>query len=101
MAKTSSINRNLKRERMAKSYANKRAALKKITSDRNLPMEDRFAATLKLAAMPRNSSRTRIHNRCALTGRPRGYYRKFKLCRIKLRELASQGYIPGCVKSSW
>lgn len=101
MAKTSSINRNLKRERMAKSYANKRAALKKITHNRDLPMEERFAATLKLASLPRNSSRTRIHNRCALTGRPRAYYRKFKLCRIKLRELASQGYIPGCVKSSW
>jgi small subunit ribosomal protein S14 len=101
MAKTSSIERNKKRERMVKSKAKKRAALKEITKNRELPVEDRFAATLKLAAMPRNSSRTRIHNRCALTGRPRAYYRKFKLCRIKLRELASNGHIPGCVKSSW
>ena len=101
MAKTSSIERNKKRERMTKSYAKKRAALKEITKNRELPMEERFAAVVKLAALPRNSSRTRIHNRCALTGRPRAYYRKFKLCRIKLRELASQGHIPGCVKSSW
>jgi small subunit ribosomal protein S14 len=101
MAKTSSIQRDHKRRRMTKSYAKQRAALKAITQNRSLPMEDRFAATLKLASLPRNSSRTRIHNRCALTGRPRGYYRKFKLCRIKLRDLASQGQIPGCVKSSW
>lgn len=101
MAKTSSIKRNDKRVRMVKSHAKKRAALKEITRNRELPVEERFAATVKLAEMPRNSSRTRIHNRCALTGRPRGYYRKFKLCRIKLRELASQGQIPGCVKSSW
>ncbi len=101
MAKTSSIERNKKRERMTKSYAKKRQALKDIVKNRELSIEDRFAATLKLASLPRNSSRTRIHNRCALTGRPRAYYRKFKLCRIKLRDLASQGQIPGCVKSSW
>lgn len=101
MAKTSSIKRNDKRVRMVKSYANKRKALKAITHNRKLPIEDRFAATLKLAQLPRNSSRTRIHNRCALTGRPRGFYRKFKLCRMKLRDLASNGKIPGCVKASW
>lgn len=101
MAKTSSIQRNLKRVRMNKSQTAKRKALKAITQNRSLPVEDRFAATLKLAAMPRNGSRTRIHNRCELTGRPRAYYRKFKMCRIKLRDLASNGRIPGCVKASW
>ncbi len=101
MAKTSAIERNKKRERMVKGSAAKRKALKAICSNRELPIEERFAATLKLAQMPRNSSRTRIHNRCELTGRPRGYYRKFKLCRIKFRDLASSGRIPGCVKSSW
>jgi small subunit ribosomal protein S14 len=101
MAKTSAIERNLKRVRMAKSFRSKREKLKAIAGNRKLPVEERFAATLKLAQMPRNSSRTRIHNRCELTGRPRGVYRKFKLCRIKLRELASIGKIPGVVKSSW
>jgi small subunit ribosomal protein S14 len=101
MAKTSSIERNRKRERMTKRFANKRKALKTIIQNRALPVEDRFAATIKLAELPRNSSRTRIHNRCALTGRPRAYYRKFKLCRIKLRDLAAGGKIPGCVKASW
>jgi small subunit ribosomal protein S14 len=101
MAKTSSIQRDMKRRRMTKSYAEKRKALKAIAGNRKLPIEERFAATLKLASLPRNSSRTRIHNRCELTGRPRGYYRKFKLCRIKLRDLASTGKIPGCVKASW
>ena len=101
MAKTSSIKRDEKRRKMAKQYAKKRAALKDITRNKTLSMEERFAAVIKLASLPRNSSRTRIHNRCALTGRPRGFYRKFKLCRIKLRDLASQGQIPGCVKSSW
>ncbi len=101
MAKTSSIQRDLKRRRMVKSHAGKRARLKAIAANRTLPIEERFAATLKLAQMPRNSSRTRIHNRCELTGRPRGFYRKFRLCRIKLRDLAAMGRIPGCVKSSW
>ena len=97
MAKKSSIERNQKRERLAP----KRARLKAIAEDRSLPPEDRFAARLKLAEMPRNSSATRIRNRCELTGRPRGTYRKFKLSRIALRELASTGQIPGMVKSSW
>lgn len=101
MAKTSSIKRNQKRVRMSKRDASKRKALKAITMNRSLPIEDRFAATLKLASLPRNGSRTRIHNRCELTGRPRAYYRKFKMCRIKLRDLASTGRIPGCVKASW
>lgn len=101
MAKTSSIERNTKRVRMSKNQAARRKALKAIVKNRKLPIEDRFAATLKLAAMPRNGSRTRIHNRCELTGRPRAYYRKFKMCRIKLRDLASSGQIPGCVKASW
>jgi small subunit ribosomal protein S14 len=101
MAKTSSIERNRKRVRMVKAKSVKRKALKAITQNRALPVEERFAATVKLAQMPRNSSRTRIHNRCELTGRPRGYYRKFKMCRIKLRDLASMGRIPGVVKSSW
>ena len=101
MAKTSSVERNRKRERMAKQYAARRARLKEIAADEQLPMEDRFAARLKLAALPRNSSRVRIRLRCDLTGRPRGNYRKFKLSRIALRELASTGQIPGMVKSSW
>ena len=101
MAKTSSIERNKKRERLAKKYANKRAKLKAIADTDSLAMEDRFAARLKLAELPRNSSATRIRNRCELTGRSRGYYRKLKLCRNQLRELASQGLIPGMVKSSW
>ncbi len=101
MAKTSAVERDNKRRRMNKRLGPARAKLKAIANNRKLPMEERFAATLKLAQMPRNSSRTRLHNRCALTGRPRGYYRKFKLCRILLRDLASNGKIPGCVKSSW
>jgi small subunit ribosomal protein S14 len=101
MAKTSSIQRNLKRERMVKQMAPKRARLKAIAVDRSLTPEERFAARLKLSELPRNSSRVRIHNRCALTGRPRSYYRKFKLSRIALRQLASTGQIPGMVKSSW
>lgn len=101
MAKTSSVNKNRRREQMAKRMAPKRARLKAIAEDRDLPPEERFAARLKLAEMPRNSSKTRIRNRCELTGRPRGTYRKFKLSRIALRELASSGQIPGMVKSSW
>lgn len=101
MAKTSSIERNNKRRRMVKRYTNKRKNLKAIVANRKLSIEERFAATLKLAQLPRNSSRTRIRNRCELTGRPRGVFRKFKLCRIKLRDLASTGQIPGIVKSSW
>jgi small subunit ribosomal protein S14 len=101
MAKTSSIDKQLKRTQLVKRLAAKRARLKAIASDKELPPEERFAARLKLAEMPRNSSATRLKNRCQLTGRPRAYYRKFKLSRIALRELASQGQIPGMVKSSW
>jgi small subunit ribosomal protein S14 len=101
MAKKSSIEKNNRRRRMSKQYSARRAKLKAIVQDRKLPVEDRFAATLKLATLPRNSSATRIRNRCELTGRPRAYYRKHKLSRIALRELGSKGLIPGLVKSSW
>lgn len=101
MAKTSAVERNRKRARLVKQYAAKRARLKKTADDESLPMEERFAARLKLAQMPRNSSAVRVRLRCELTGRPRANYRKFKLSRIALRELASTGQIPGMVKSSW
>lgn len=101
MAKKSSIERDRKRRRLNKKYSARRARLKAIASDRNLPAEDRFAARLKLAELPRNASITRIHNRCEMTGRPRAYYRKLQLSRIALRDLASRGLIPGMVKSSW
>lgn len=101
MAKTSQVNRNKKRERMAARDRSKRDVLKAIVNDRSLPIEDRFDATLKLAQLPRNGSRVRVRLRCELTGRSRGNYRKFKLCRIALRDLASAGQIPGMVKSSW
>jgi small subunit ribosomal protein S14 len=101
MAKTSSINKNHRREALVKRFAAKRKRLKADAEDRSRSPEERFAARLKLAEMPRNSSATRIRNRCELTGRPRGNYRKFKLSRIALRELASRGQIPGMVKSSW
>ena len=101
MAKKSSVERNKKRRRLAARYDGRRARLKEIASDRNLPAEERFAARLKLAQLPRNSSATRVRNRCDVTGRPRGYYRKLKMSRISLRDLASQGLIPGMIKSSW
>ena len=101
MAKTSSIEKNKRRARMAKRFAGRRAKLKKIARDRNLSMEERFAATLKLAELPRNSAKIRVRNRCEVTGRPRAYYRKLKMSRIALRELGSKGVIPGLVKSSW
>ena len=101
MAKTSSIQRNLKRIRLAKKFLKKREDLKKIIKNRKLPLEDRFAAQLKLAKTPKNSSKTRIRNRCEITGRPHGYYRKLKISRIALRDLASKGKIPGMTKSSW
>ncbi|MEO8715229.1 MAG: 30S ribosomal protein S14 [Acetobacteraceae bacterium] len=101
MAKTSQINRNKMRERMTARDKKKRAELKSITMDRTLPVEDRFNATIKLAELPRNGARVRVRLRCELTGRSRGNYRKFKLCRIALRDLASQGQIPGMVKASW
>lgn len=101
MAKKSLVERDKKRRKMTASYANKRAELKAMAKDESLPMEERFAARLKLAELPRNSSKVRVRNRCQLSGRPRGYYRKFKMSRIALRELASNGQIPGMVKSSW
>lgn len=101
MAKTSSVERNMKRERLAKKYATKRAALSAIIKDRTVSDEERFNAVLKLAELPRNGAKNRVRNRCELTGRPRGVYRKFKLGRIALRDLASSGQIPGMVKSSW
>ena len=101
MAKKSSIEKNNRRGRMAKQFAAKRAKLKAIAYDKDLPIEDRFQAQLKLAELPRNSSTTRYHNRCEITGRARGFYRKVKMSRIKLRELASTGKIPGMVKASW
>ena len=101
MAKKSSIERNLKRERLAKKFAGRRQRLKAIANDEARPMEERFAARLKLAQLPRNASPVRVAMRCLITGRPRGNYRKFKLSRIALRELASIGQIPGMVKSSW
>src|SRR6185369_405340 len=101
MAKTSSVEKNKRREKLAQRFAAKRARLKAIADDKTVDQEERFAARLKLAELPRNSSKTRIRNRCELTGRPRAVYRKFKLSRIALRELASTGQIPGMVKSSW
>lgn len=101
MAKLSSVEKNNRRARMSKQFSKKRAELKAIIMNKELQMEDRFAAQMKLSALPRNSAKTRVRNRCALTGRPRGNYRKFNLCRIKLRELGSFGQIPGLVKSSW
>jgi small subunit ribosomal protein S14 len=101
MAKKSSIEKNARRAKLVKQINPRRARLKALARDRDAAPEDRFEAQLKLAQLPRNSSATRVHNRCALTGRPRGYYRKFKLSRIALRELASSGLIPGMVKSSW
>ncbi len=101
MAKKSTVNRNDMVKRMVKQYAAKRAALKATANDQNLPLEERFDARLKLAALPRNSSKVRIRNRCVLTGRPRAFYRKLKMSRIALRELANAGQIPGMVKSSW
>ena len=101
MAKTSSVEKNKRREKLAKTHAGKRARLKALANDESLSPEEQFEARIKLAQLPRNSSPTRIRLRCELTGRPRGNYRKFKLCRIKLRELASVGQIPGMVKSSW
>ena len=101
MAKLSAVNRNKKREKMAARYAAKRAALKEIAENMSLAPEERFAARMKLAKLPRNSAPSRIHNRCAMTGRPKAYYRKLKLSRITLRELANFGQIPGMTKASW
>jgi len=101
MAKKAMIEREKKRQRLVAQYAAKRAALKEIANNQDLPMEERFKARLKLAKLPRNSSATRLHNRCQLTGRPHAYYRKLKISRIALRDLGSAGQIPGMVKSSW
>ncbi len=101
MAKVGSTEKNNRRRKLTEQYANKRAALKAIIMDRSKPMEERFAAQLKLAEMPRNGAKNRVRNRCEITGRPRGFYRKLQICRNQLRELASQGRIPGMVKSSW
>ena len=101
MAKKSMVERELKREKLVQKYAAKRAELNAVIHDQERPVEEAFKASLKLAELPRNSSATRLHNRCQLTGRPHAYYRKLKLSRIMLRELGSQGQIPGLVKSSW
>ncbi len=101
MAKTGSIERNDKRKRLVKQFAAKRARLKAVALNEALPLEERFEARLKLAELPRNSAACRVRNRCELTGRPRAYYRKVRMSRIALRELASKGQIPGMVKSSW
>ena len=101
MAKTSAVEKNKHRRKLVQQQSSKRTALKKVATDRQASAEERFAAQLKLAELPRNGSATRIRNRCEMSGRPRAYYRKFKLSRIALRELASAGQIPGVVKSSW
>ncbi len=101
MAKKSAVNRNDRVKKLVKQYAAKRDELKKLANDQSIPLEERFDARLKLAELPRNSSKTRIRNRCEVTGRPRGYYRKLKMSRISLRDLGSHGLIPGLVKSSW
>ena len=101
MAKTSSIEKNNRRRRLAKKYSAKRTRLRAIARDRSIPLEERFEATIKLAALPRNGSATRIRNRCEVTGRARAYYRKLKMSRIAMRDFGSKGLIPGLVKSSW
>ncbi|MGR3496314.1 30S ribosomal protein S14 [Citreimonas sp.] len=101
MAKKAMIEREKKRQRLVEKYAAKRAALKEFANDESKPMEERFKARLELAKLPRNSSPTRLHNRCQLTGRPHAYYRKLKISRIMLRNLGSTGQLPGVVKSSW
>jgi len=101
MAKTSAVEKNKRRERLSKLHTAKRAALKAIVMNRALPVEDRFEASLKLAQLPRNGAANRVRLRCELTGRPRGNYRKFKLSRNMLRDLASKGQVPGVVKASW
>jgi len=101
MAKLSSINKNERRKKLVKKYAGKYAALKAKAKDESLDEGERLIARLKMAEIPRNANRTRIRNRCELTGRPRAYYRKFRLCRIQLRDLANKGLIPGVTKSSW
>ena len=101
MAKKSAIEKNKRRQRLVAKNANRRSALKSTVKDRSLPPEERFAAQIKLSRLPRNGSKVRIRNRCEMTGRPRGFYRKFKMSRIALRDLASLGLIPGVTKASW
>ncbi len=101
MAKKSSIEKNNRRRKLSKKYSGRRSRLKAIARDKSKPMEERFAAALKLAELPRNSSAGRVRNRCEITGRPRGFYRKLKVSRIALRDLGARGLIPGLVKSSW
>jgi small subunit ribosomal protein S14 len=101
MAKTSSVEKNNRRRRLAKKYAGKRSRFRAIVADKSRPLEERFDAAIKLAALPRNGSATRIRNRCEVTGRARGYYRKLKMSRIAIREFGAKGLIPGLVKSSW
>ncbi|MGB1964512.1 MAG: 30S ribosomal protein S14 [Candidatus Puniceispirillales bacterium] len=101
MAKVSAIDKNMKRQKKVASNASRRARLNAIVKDKSLPIEERFEATLKLAQMPRNGAKIRLRNRCRVTGRPRGYYRKLAMSRIALRDLASFGQVPGVVKSSW
>ena len=101
MAKTSAVQRNLKRIKMTKRYQNKRKKLKAIINNKKLPLNERFAAQLKLSKLPKNSAKIRIRNRCEITGRSHGVYRKLKISRIALREMASSGKIPGMIKSSW
>ncbi|WP_448585569.1 30S ribosomal protein S14 [Thermaurantiacus sp.] len=101
MAKLSSINKNERRKRLVKKYAARYAKLKAVAEDEARDETERLLARLKMAEIPRNANPTRVRNRCELTGRPRGYYRKFRLCRVQLRELANKGLIPGVIKSSW
>ena len=101
MAKTSSVEKNNRRRKLVDQYAARRAELKKTIMDQSLPMDERFRAQLKLAKLPRNSSKTRVRNRCQVSGRPRAYYRKLSMSRVALRELGNLGKIPGLVKSSW
>ncbi|MEZ5654727.1 MAG: 30S ribosomal protein S14 [Sphingobium sp.] len=101
MAKLSSINKNERRKKLVKKYAGQYAKLKAIAADKSLDDGERLIARLKMAEIPRNGNPTRVRNRCELTGRPRGYYRKFRLCRVQLRDLANKGLIPGVTKSSW
>ncbi|HKN27827.1 MAG TPA: 30S ribosomal protein S14 [Roseiarcus sp.] len=101
MAKKSAIENNLRKQRLAKKFAGRRQRLRDIANDESRPMEERFEARLRLAALPRNGAVVRVRNRCEVTGRPRGFYRKMKMSRIAVRELGNQGLIPGLVKSSW
>lgn len=101
MAKKSMVERERKRQRMVAKHAETRGEMKKILADRDVSIEERFRISMRLAKMPRNSSPTRLHNRCQVTGRPKGYYRKLKISRIALRELGGSGQIPGMIKSSW